>query len=157
MVDPQTAKINFKTIHFNGLSLTELHDLLKLRTDIFVVEQDCPYPEIDGKDPECLHTLGVAEDGQIAAAARIVPAGVIYSDVSIGRVVVQKDFRGQKLGRLVMKEALDYCKHELRADQVKIAAQQYLEDFYTSLGFETVSGIYQWDGIDHVDMVRKMP
>ncbi|MFN2422377.1 MAG: GNAT family N-acetyltransferase [Cryomorphaceae bacterium] len=155
MADRQVTEINFKTVPFNGLSLMDLHDMLKLRTDIFVVEQNCPYPEIDGKDPECLHTLGFTPSGALVAGARIVPSGVIYDDVSIGRVVVRSDYRGQALGKRVMLHAMIFCKNTLKADTVKIAAQHYLEGFYNALGFETTSEIYPWDGIDHIDMVWK--
>lgn len=156
MADRQATEINFKTVPFKELSLIELHDLLKLRTDIFVVEQNCPYPEIDGKDPGCLHTLGYTPSGELVAGARIVPAGVIYDQVSIGRVVVRSDFRGQAHGHRVMLHAMDFCKNTLKTDTVKIAAQHYLEGFYNALGFETISEIYPWDGIDHIDMVWKI-
>jgi len=130
----------------------ELHDLLKLRVDIFVVEQDCPYPEIDGKDPVCFHVLGKDSKKELVATARIAPPEIIYPETSIGRVVTRKDLRGHGLGVELMNQSIQYCKNELKAPSVKIAAQKYLEKFYSDLGFKTISDVYIWDGIEHVDM-----
>ncbi len=138
--------------NFESLSKMELHDLLRLRVDIFIVEQDCPYPEIDGKDPECYHVLGKNKSGSIVAVARIAPAGLIYEETSIGRVVTKKALRGSGIGSELMKQSMKFCKEKLEAATIKIAAQKYLEDFYTNLGFKTISDVYLWDGIEHVDM-----
>lgn len=144
----------FKTVPFHDLSLNELHDLLKLRTDIFVVEQDCAYPEIDGNDPHCFHTLGKDGSGVIRAVARIVPAGVIGKELSIGRVTVDEEARGDGLGRRLMEEAMKFCAGKWGGEPIKVAAQLYLKKFYSELGFTPVSEVYPWDGIDHIDMVR---
>lgn len=148
--------INWSVKSFDELTKMELHDLLQLRVDIFIVEQDCPYPEIDGKDPMCFHVLGKAEDGTIVAVARIAPTGIIYDETSIGRVVTKKDLRGEGIGSELMKESIRYCRENLEGNTIKIAAQKYLEQFYSDLGFKTISEVYLWDGIEHVDMRLKL-
>lgn len=138
--------------NFEALTKVELHDILRLRVDIFIVEQECPYPEIDGKDPDCYHVMGKDKNGSIVAVARIAPAGVIYEEISIGRVVTKKELRGSGIGSDLMKQSILFCKEELRGQTIKIAAQKYLEKFYSDLGFKTISQVYLWDGIEHVDM-----
>jgi ElaA protein len=148
-----TAQPTWKIVPFSDLTTKEFHDALRLRVNIFVVEQNCAYEEIDGKDPDCFHVLGFNEGGELVATARIAPAGVIYPHVSIGRVVVSEGARGQGLAKRMMKEAMDFSMATMKASTIKLAAQHYLEDFYKSLGFNTISEIYPWDGIDHVDML----
>ena len=137
---------------FGELSAAELHDLLKVRVDVFVVEQECAYPEIDGKDSLCVHVLGKDSSGKTLATARIAPAGLIYSEVSIGRVAVDKSLRRLGVGKIVMENALSFCKTELRAKTIKIAGQLYLKKFYSDFGFVQISEVYLWDGIEHIDM-----
>lgn len=126
--------------------------MLKVRVDVFVVEQECAYPEIDGKDTLCVHILGKDSSGKTLATARIAPAGLIYSEVSIGRVAVDKSLRGTGVGKIVMEHAMAFCKTELRAKTIKIAGQLYLKKFYSDFGFEQISEVYLWDGIEHIDM-----
>jgi len=137
---------------FDELTLLELHDILRIRVDIFVVEQNCPYSEIDGLDPLCIHIIGKTEEGEIIATTRIAPAGSIYPELSIGRVVVKEEFRQFKLGKELMDISIDYCQEKTEAKTIKIAAQLYLKRFYSSFGFEQISDVYPWDGIDHIDM-----
>ncbi|NEN23312.1 GNAT family N-acetyltransferase [Cryomorpha ignava] len=137
---------------FGELSTNELHDLLKTRVDVFVVEQECAYPEIDGKDPLCIHVLGKNSSGKTLATARIAPAGVIYGEVSIGRVAIDKSLRGTGVGKIVMEQAMTFCIEELNAKTIKIAAQLYLKKFYSGFGFTQISDVYLWDGIEHIDM-----
>ncbi len=144
--------LTWRIKRFDDLSLMELHDLLRVRLDIFVVEQGCPYSEIDGKDPECIHVLGTTSDNELIATARIVPAGVIYDEWSIGRVVVKKEYRKFKIGKELMEISIDHCIKEHEAKTIKIAAQEYLKGFYEDLKFEQISGRYMWDGIEHIDM-----
>ncbi len=145
----------FKTVAFHELSLNELHDLLKLRTDTFVVEQACAYPEIDGNDPKCFHTLGTDSGGVLRAVARIVPEGVNGKQLSIGRVVVEPSARGRGAGRKLMEEAISFCESKWGKTTVKVAAQLYLKEFYRDLGFVPTGDVYPWDGIDHIDMLRE--
>jgi len=144
--------IDWKIKSFKELSLNELHDLLKIRTDIFVVEQECPYPEIDGKDPVCFHALGTNASGELIATARIAPTGEIYPEWSIGRVAVREDYRKLRLGATLMERCMTWCRHVKKVESIKIAAQLYLEKFYSTLGFKRISEVYEWDGIDHIDM-----
>ena len=141
---------------FDQLSLQELYTILTLRTNIFVVEQACPYPEVDGKDPNCLHLLGTI-NGELVAYLRILPAGLRYDEVSIGRVVIKPSHRGKGLGRLMMEQAIHCITNEWKESQIKIGAQAYLEKFYQSLGFEPVSEVYLEDDIPHLDMLYSKP
>lgn len=145
-------RVKWEIKRFDELSLLELHDILRIRLDIFVVEQNCPYSEIDGMDPECIHVIGKTELGEIFATTRIAPAGTIYSEWSIGRVVVKEEYRQFKLGKEIMDASIDYCRKHTDAETIKIAAQLYLKKFYSSFGFEQISEVYPWDGIDHIDM-----
>ena len=141
---------------FDQLSLQELYTILTLRTNVFVVEQACPYPEVDGKDPNCLHLLGTI-NGELVAYLRILPAGLRYDEVSIGRVVVKPSHRGKGLGRLMMEQAIHCITNEWKESQIIIGAQAYLEKFYQSLGFEPVSEVYLEDDIQHLDMLYSKP
>ncbi|HEM6145777.1 TPA: GNAT family N-acetyltransferase [Streptococcus suis] len=141
---------------FDQLSLQELYGILTLRVDVFVVEQACPYPEVDGKDPNCLHLLGT-DEGELVAYLRILPAGLSYDEVSIGRVVIKSSHRGKGLGRPMMEQAIHFITNEWKERQIKIGAQAHLEKFYSSLGFEPVSEVYLEDGIPHLDMLYTKP
>ena len=141
---------------FDQLSLQELYTILTLRTNVFVVEQACPYPEVDGKDPNCLHLLGTI-NGELVAYLRILPAALRYDEVSIGRVVIKPSHRGKGLGRLMMEQAIHCITNEWKESQIKIGAQAYLEKFYQSLGFEPVSEVYLEDDIPHLDMLYSKP
>ncbi|MGQ7336699.1 GNAT family N-acetyltransferase [Streptococcus suis] len=141
---------------FDQLSLQELYTILTLRVDVFVVEQACPYPEVDGKDPNCLHLLGM-DNGELVAYLRILPAGLSYDEVSIGRVVIKSSHRGKGLGRPMMEQAIHFITNEWKESQIKIGAQAHLEKFYSSLGFEAVSEVYLEDDIPHLDMLYTKP
>ncbi|MGQ7470973.1 GNAT family N-acetyltransferase [Streptococcus suis] len=141
---------------FDQLSLQELYTILTLRTDVFVVEQACPYPEIDRKDPSCLHLLGT-DNGELVAYLRILPGGLSYDEVSIGRVVIKPSHRGKGLGRPMMEQAIHYITTEWKESQIKIGAQAHLAKFYGSLGFEAVSEVYLEDDIPHLDMLYSKP
>ncbi|MGD7022210.1 GNAT family N-acetyltransferase [Rossellomorea vietnamensis] len=137
---------------FDELTNRELYNLLKERTLVFVVEQNCPYLEVDGKDPFSYH-LFKEDDGEIIAYLRILPAGVSYQEVSIGRVFVKKEFRGQGLAEELIKKGLEFIQKELNETTVKIQAQDYLRKFYGSFGFQAISETYLEDNIPHVDML----
>ncbi len=157
MSDDKKPHIFWEIKALDELTLLELHDLLRVRLDIFVVEQNCPYSEIDGMDPLCTHVIGKTEAGELIATARIAPAGTIYSECSIGRVVVKEEFRQFKIGKELMDISIDYCESTMKVKTIKIAAQLYLKKFYSSLGFEQISDVYPWDGIDHIDMRLTFP
>jgi ElaA protein len=154
MAEAKKIQIQWSIKNFEELSLLELYGLLKLRTDIFVVEQECAYPELDGDDPNCIHLIGVDKTGKIVATARLVPSEKA-KERHIGRVAVSKDHRGQGLGVEVMTKAIDYCRQKLNASRIEVAAQLYLKKFYEDLGFQQTSEVYKWDGIDHLDMELK--
>lgn len=134
------------------LERDELFDIYKLRVDVFVVEQDCAYPEIDNNDKLVGHLFAYA-DGQIAAYSRLCPPSTVYQEVSIGRVICHPNFRGQGLGRELVKRAVEQLQKDFPGQKIKAQAQEYLEDFYQSFGFKTISESYLEDGIPHVDMV----
>lgn len=142
---------------FCGLSTNELYDLLKLRVDVFVVEQNCPYPELDNKDrhPDTRHLTARDHSGLLVACARILPPGLCFRRPAIGRVAVVKNSRGRGLCHVLMNKALAYIRDTWPGLGVMISAQVYLAAFYESLGFEAVSAPYLEDGIAHVDMIRK--
>lgn len=137
---------------FSDLTLEELYEILALRTEVFVVEQACPYLEVDGRDREC-HHLQVREAEELVAYLRLLPRTVTGSLPAIGRVVVKKDYRQKGLARVMVQEALDFMKEAWQEEAVQLSAQTYLQDFYASFGFVPVSDIYLEDGIAHIDMV----
>lgn len=129
----------------------ELYKILKLRIEVFVVEQECPYEEIDNKDINAKH-IYLKDKEHIVAYLRVLPPGLSYKEASIGRVLVNMKYRGKGYGRQIMKEGIEYCKSHYTGD-IKISAQAYLEKFYGSLGFERISKVYLEDNIPHIDMI----
>ncbi|AWE07631.1 GNAT family N-acetyltransferase [Lysinibacillus sp. 2017] len=146
--------MNFIIKTFDQLTTTELYAILKERTQVFVVEQNCSYLEVDGKDLKSYH-LYKEQNGEVIAYLRISPPGVSYTELSIGRVLVKKENRGQKLAQQMMTYALQFIHNELHETTVKIQAQEYLRDFYGSFGFEAISDVYLDDNIPHIDMLLK--
>ena len=143
--------MKWRVEHYNELESDKLYDILKERVDVFVVEQECPYPEIDGKDKESFH-LWAEKDGEIIAYTRIIPKGISYEEASIGRVLVRLDHRGKGLGRELMNKSIKYMKENMGESKIRISAQQRLKDFYISLGFDQVSEMYLEDDIPHIEM-----
>ncbi len=139
---------------WSEVSRDELYAFSKLRINVFIVEQDCPYPEFDDKDQRSLH-LWATEGDDVVAYLRILPAGVSYSEIAIGRVVVASDHRGSGLGKTLMRSGLDAIRRFYGEQKVRISAQQYLIPFYTDLGFKVVGEGYLEDGIPHIQMIRK--
>jgi len=138
------------------LTTADLYAVVRLREAVFVVEQNCPYPDADGRDPNAWHLLGWLQGSQeraLVAYARIFEPGVRYDEGSIGRVVTAAEVRGTGVGKALMAEALRRLESLAPGQPVKIAAQRRLEEFYLGFGFRTVSDPYEEDGIIHVDMV----
>jgi len=135
------------------LSPRDLYDMLKLRVDVFVVEQKCPYPELDGKDLDALH-LRLLSGGNLVGSARIRKPAKTDPAARIGRVVVALGHRGKKLGDRLMVEAIAQCERLYAESPIKLSAQSQLLRFYESFGFVPVTGEYLEDGIPHVDMQR---
>ncbi|MCG2617994.1 GNAT family N-acetyltransferase [Terrimonas sp. NA20] len=139
---------------FEELSLHELYELLRLRTEVFVVEQNCVFQDMDDKDHYCYHLLG-RKDDKLVAYTRIVPEGISYPDApSIGRVVTSPSARGEGLGRILMEESIKELFRVYGRSTIRIGAQLYLKKFYESLGFEQSSAVYDEDGIEHIEMIR---
>jgi len=144
--------MTFEFKHFSELSLDELYNILQLRSEIFVVEQDCVYNDIDGLDKEAVHQF-CEKDGEIVAYSRLLKPGTRFPDYSIGRVVVNQSVRGTGLGIKMMEEAKEFILNNWNADQIKISAQKYLQKFYGDLGFIVVTEEYLEDNIPHVGML----
>jgi len=138
---------------FNQLSLDELYYLLQLRSQVFVVEQDCVYQDIDGKDKKALHVIG-KKDNTIIAYSRIFKPGVYFKEASIGRVVVAENFRHLKYGHQLMVASIKAVETSFSSKKIKISAQKYLENFYNNLGFITSGEPYLEDGIPHIAMIK---
>lgn len=136
---------------FNELGLEELYEIFRLRSEVFVVEQECIYNDVDGKDLDSVHVM-IKDKGRIEAYLRVIKQGVSYEDCSIGRVLVAKEARGKGLAKRIVKEGIDYITREWNKKRITIGAQEYLKEFYGSFGFKTVSDVYMEDGIPHVDM-----
>lgn len=140
---------------FNNLSVYELYDVLKLRAEVFIVEQNCPYLDLDDKDLKCKHIL-YYENQKLLAYSRIVPTGISYSDFpSIGRVANHESIRGKGLGKELMKFSIKACNEIYPNLDIIISAQQYLLKFYNELGFNEEGEIYLEDEIPHIQMRLK--
>lgn len=137
---------------FNELNAEELYEILKLRINIFIVEQNCPYEECDDKDKSSYH-LYLKDNDKILAYLRVVKKGISYNEISIGRVVVNSKYRGQNLGRELMTKAINFIINELKEKNIRISAQLYLEEFYKSFGFKSVTEQYLEDNIPHIEML----
>ncbi len=139
---------------FDVLSGRDVHDLLALRSAIFVVEQACVYLDPDGRDPDALHVLARDRAGTLGAYARVFFASASRGEHVIGRVVVHPAMRGTGEGRALMREAIAACETRDPRAPIDLSAQAHLARFYESLGFQAISARYLMDGIDHLDMRR---
>ncbi|MCY1721767.1 GNAT family N-acetyltransferase [Prolixibacteraceae bacterium Z1-6] len=144
--------MNFVFKHFSELTTTELYDILQLRAEIFVVEQDCVYNDLDDLDKDATHQF-LKKNGKIVAYSRLLKPGTRFPDYSIGRVVIKETERGTGLGIQMMEEAKSFILNEWQAVKIKISAQKYLRKFYEDLGFKVVTEEYLEDGIPHFGML----
>jgi len=138
---------------FDELTNHELYDMLRLRSDVFVVEQNCPYLDLDNKDQKGFHILFYV-DSELAGVTRLLPAGLSYSEISIGRVVIARTHRGLGLGVKLMEASIAGCEEKFGIDPIRISAQYHLSKFYQSLGFVEQGQVYDEDGIPHIGMLR---
>ena len=138
---------------FSELTTTELYGILQLRSEVFVVEQDCVYQDVDDKDQKALHVFGL-KNGKIIAYTRIFKPGDYFSKASIGRVVVKKNERKYKYGHVILKASIKAIKDFYNETTIKISAQTYLKSFYESHGFQKVDEEYLEDGIPHIAMIK---
>jgi len=145
--------MNITTKFFNELTSKELYDLLRLRLEVFVVEQECVYQDLDGKDYKALHILGY-KDEMLVVYARCFKPGDYFKQASVGRVVVSKEKRQHNYGHQIMRTALDALKNHFNETNIKLSAQSYLKKFYTNFGFKEVGEEYLEDGIPHIVMIK---
>ena len=136
---------------FSELDKDELYQILRLRSEVFVVEQDCVYQDIDNKDQKAIH-LFYKEEEEIIGYTRIFKKGDYYENPSIGRVVVSKNKRGKDLGKEIMLESMKYIKNNIKGEKIELSAQVYLNNFYKDLGFYSKGEEYLEDGIPHQRM-----
>ena len=144
-------KIIFR--RFEELELQELYDVLQLRSEIFVVEQDCVYQDIDGKDDKALHVLGV-EQKELVAYTRCFPPGFYFEEAAIGRVVVGKSARTKNYGHAILEASINAIRENFETDTIRLSAQKYLTRFYESHGFQQTGDGYLEDGIPHIAMLK---
>lgn len=146
--------IRWHCIPFESFPSLILYDVLRLRSEVFVVEQNCAFQDIDRQDLEAHHLLGYTEAGELVAYARLFDAGKSYPEASIGRVIVAQPFRRYSLGRELMRQALAHSDALFGPQANKIGAQQHLERFYNEFGYEQCGPMYVEDGIPHIPMLR---
>lgn len=146
--------VSFYSKRFDELSNKEVHDILALRSEVFVVEQDCAYQDIDGKDFEAIHLFIKDLNDSLLACTRIFAKDAYHKEfVSISRVVVSPKARGISLGKAIMQYSIDMCQKEYGKEAIKISAQKYLDKFYSDLGFKATGKEYLEDGIPHMEMI----
>ena len=141
--------------HYSQLNIDHFHDIIALRIKIFVIEQDCPYQDLDGKDKVGYHLFYTNNKDEVVAATRILPQNISYAEVSIGRVVVDKDYRGLGLGDLIMKESMNFVQAEFGQVNIRLSAQKHLENYYGKHGFASTGKEYLEDGIPQIEMLYK--
>lgn len=147
------TEMEVKVKTFNELTNRELHDILQLRSEVFVVEQDCVYQDIDGKDNQALHVFGY-KNKELITYTRCFPPGAYFEQASIGRVVVRSDERKHGYGHQIMEASMIAIKEKYGTEEIKLSAQTYLVEFYRSHGFEPTGDEYLEDGIPHIAMIK---
>lgn len=136
---------------FNELSGKEVYEIGKIRQEVFIIEQKCIYLDLDEKDYNSLHIFYRTTE-EIVGYCRVIPQGISYDKISIGRVLVNKKYRGKGIARKLLLETFKIIKERFEEAEIKIGAQNYLKEFYKSLGFSEISEVYDEDGIPHIDM-----
>ena len=146
--------IIWKIKSFEEISTSELYEIIKARVDVFVVEQNCPYPDLDGYDRKAIH-LWAEQDNTVLAYCRIFDKGIKYDETSIGRVLTSEKGRGKNLGKQLIQYAVETIENRYKTFEVRISAQDYLLNFYSYFGFEDTGKKYLEDNIPHTEMFRK--
>lgn len=144
--------MEYKIRTFDELSNRELYSILRLRSEIFVVEQNCVYQDLDNKDLNAYHLMAI-ENGELIGYLRILNKGVSYKEASIGRVVVKKEYRRKKLGLEIINKGIDFIINTMKEKEVRISAQVYAKNLYEKAGFVEVSEEYLEDDIPHMEML----
>lgn len=138
---------------FNELNLNSLYEVLQLRAEVFVVEQNCPYQDVDGKDQKAMHILGYHKE-QLVAYTRVFEPGYYFDNASIGRVVVKENVRQYGFGKDIMKASIAFIEDTLDLSTIELSAQTYLKKFYNDLGFQEIGEGYLEDDIPHIRMLK---
>ena len=141
--------------HYRSLDLDEFHDIIALRMQVFVVEQDCPYQDLDGLDKDAYHLFVLNSENKIIGTLRILKKGICYPEIAIGRVVSHQNHRDKQIGHLMMREAISFIQTELKESSIRLSAQTHLLKFYQKHGFESTEKEYLEDGIPHTEMLKK--
>ena len=140
---------------YQDLGQERLYEILKLRLEVFVVEQKCAYQDLDNKDEKALHLVG-EENNKIIAYTRIFRKGDFFKNSSVGRVLVKKEYRNKDYGRIIMRRSIEKLKEDPKEEKIELSAQKYLLKFYSELGFEKKGEEYLEDNIPHVKMILKI-
>jgi ElaA protein len=148
------GNITWQYISFEALSTQQLYAVLQLRSEVFVVEQNCVFQDIDGCDAQAMHVLGYADD-KLVAYARCFNAGVKFAEASIGRVITHASVRGAGAGHTLIQQSIDCLEKTWGTQPIRIGAQAHLDHFYGKFGFIKTGAIYLEDGIPHTEMLRK--
>lgn len=146
--------IIWKIKSFEEITTSELYEIIKARVDVFVVEQNCPYPDLDDYDQKALH-LWAEQDQKVLAYCRIFNKGIKYPETSIGRVLTTEKGRGKSMGKQLIQYAVETIENRFRTSEIRISAQDYLLRFYSGFGFEDTGKKYLEDNIPHTEMFRK--
>lgn len=146
--------LQWRFVSFSEFSAPELYDVLKLRSEVFVVEQACAFQDMDGADQPSMHLLGKSSAGQLQAYARCLPPGLKFKEASIGRVLTSEALRGQGAGHVLMQQAIAQLHQHWGPQAIRIGAQSRLQGFYQQLGFVPLGEPYIEDGIPHIEMLR---
>lgn len=150
--DTNDIATRFDCLEFSELTTPLLYRMLKLRQEVFIVEQNCVYCDLDDLDQPAWHILARRAD-HLLACLRCLPPGVVYEESALGRIAVSPEARGQQLGRKIVQQGIEFCRERWPGTGIRISAQQYLEKFYREFGFVTDSDVYDEDGIPHIKMV----
>lgn len=148
------SNIIWKIKTFEEFTVTELYAVLKARIDVFVIEQNCPYPDLDNYDQKAVH-IWAEEYGQVLAYCRVFDKGIKYEETSIGRVLTTELARGKSLGKQLIQYAVETIENRFHTPEIRISAQDYLLRFYSGFGFEDTGNKYLEDDIPHTEMIRK--
>lgn len=146
------AIVSWRGVAFDALTTAELHELLQLRAEVFVLEQNCLFQDIDGSDAQAMHLMGHLQ-GALVAYARCFAAGVKFTEASIGRIATRSTMRGRGLGHELVQNSIRLVRTSWGAQPIRIGAQARLKSFYQEHGFEDMGRPYVEDGIDHLEMV----
>jgi ElaA protein len=143
--------LNFQIKKFEDLTADEIYEILRIRSEVFVVEQNCAFQDCDNDDQNSYHIF-TAENDRIVSYLRVLKRGISYNEISIGRVLVAKDHRGKGVAKELLIKAIEFIENTLNECEIRISAQEYLKEFYSSLGFEISSDMYLEDEIPHIEM-----